>query len=58
MAFAHVLEEARVGRDATHTHGSAIRRDYLAQVSASSSQSKWRKALYQTLDECMILLGL
>jgi hypothetical protein len=37
MAFPHVLREARVGRDASCAHGGAVRCDYLAQVSTSSS---------------------
>jgi hypothetical protein len=34
------------------------RRDYLAQVSTSSSRSKWCKALHRGLDERTALLGL
>jgi hypothetical protein len=58
MVFAHVLREARLGRDTSRAHVGAIRHDYLTQVSASSSQSEWRKVLHQTLDEHAILLGL
>jgi hypothetical protein len=47
-----------VGCDASLAHGSAILRDYLTQVSASSSQSERRKARRQTMDERAILLGL
>jgi hypothetical protein len=45
-------------RELDSREGTIIPCDYLAQVSASSSQSKWRKALNQTLDERAILLGL
>jgi hypothetical protein len=56
--FARVLREACTGRDASHALGGTIRCDYLAQVSASSSQSKRHKALRRMLDERVILLGL
>jgi hypothetical protein len=50
--------EACADHDASHAHGGVARRDYLTQVSASSSQSKWRKALRWMLDERVILLDL
>jgi hypothetical protein len=56
--FTRALREARADRDASHAHGGVARRDYLTQVSASSSQSKWRKALRWMLDERVILLDL
>jgi hypothetical protein len=56
--FTCTLGVARVGCDASLAHGSAIRRDHLTQVSASSSQSERRKARRQTMDERAILLGL
>jgi hypothetical protein len=40
MAFSHALVEARVGCDASHARMGAVRCDYLAQVSASGSQSE------------------
>jgi hypothetical protein len=58
MFFAPALGEAHAGRDASRTHACAIRRDYLTQVSTSSSMSEWHKTLCQTLDECATLLGL
>jgi hypothetical protein len=58
MAFAHALEEACAGHDASRTHEGAIRCDYLSQLSASSPQFEWRKALCRTLDERTILLAL
>jgi hypothetical protein len=47
-----------MGRGALCAHVGAVQRDYLTQVSASKSQSKWRKALRLMLDERATLLGL
>jgi cysteine sulfinate desulfinase/cysteine desulfurase-like protein len=58
IAFAHVLREASTEHDASRAHVDAVRRDYSAQVSMSSSQSEWHKALGRTLDEHTTLFGL
>jgi hypothetical protein len=57
-AFAHALEEEHAGRDASCAHAGAALQDYLALVSASSSQFERHKALRRTLDERATLLGL
>jgi hypothetical protein len=51
-------QEAHTEHDAGSAHGGAIQRDYLTQVSASSSQFKRCKALHWTQDERPTLLGL
>jgi hypothetical protein len=58
MAFAHALRKAHAGRNDSRAHASAVQRDYLAQVSTSSSQSEWHKTLHRTLDERATLLDL
>jgi hypothetical protein len=56
--FTRALREALMGHDASCAHAGATRRDYVAQVSASSSQSEWHRALRRTLDERTTLLSL
>jgi hypothetical protein len=49
MAFASVHGEASTEHDRSHACVAATKWDYSAQVSASSSQSEWRKAFRWTL---------
>jgi hypothetical protein len=56
--FARVLGDASAERDASRTRVDAVRWDYSIRVSISSSQSKWRRALGQMLDERVVVLGL
>jgi hypothetical protein len=58
MASARALGETCEVHDARRAHEGAVWRDYLTQVSVSSSQFERCKALYQTLYEHAILLGL
>jgi hypothetical protein len=57
-AFAHVLGEVRVERDASRACADAFQRDFFAQVRASSSRSKQLTDLGRTLEDHQILLCL
>jgi hypothetical protein len=57
-AFARALGDASTECDASRARADAVRWDYSAQVSVSSSQSERRKALGRMLDERVALLGL
>jgi hypothetical protein len=58
MAFACALGEASAEHDASHAHADAIRLDYYALVSASSSWSGWLNTLSWSLEEPTTLLCL
>jgi hypothetical protein len=58
VVFARTLLEAHAGCDAICAHTYAIWCHYLAQVSASSSQSDRCIALHRSLDERAANLGL
>jgi hypothetical protein len=57
-AFACMLVEVRMERDACYVRADAVQWDFFAHACTSSSRSKQHTDLSRTLEECQILLSL